>query len=51
MEKKIVSPEVFYENVAAFYKLPFIDLKNQTIRKDVLFIVPEPIMQVTLAAM
>jgi len=42
-EKKVVSPMVLYENAASFYKLPFIDLKNQTIRKDVLFTVPEPI--------
>ncbi|MCK5211075.1 Flp pilus assembly complex ATPase component TadA [Candidatus Parcubacteria bacterium] len=42
-EKKIVSPMVLYENAANFYKIPFIDLKNQTIRKDVLFTVPEPI--------
>ena len=42
-EKKVVSPMVLYENAASFYKIPFIDLKNQTIRKDVLFTVPEPI--------
>jgi type IV pilus assembly protein PilB len=42
-EKKYLTPLVLYENAAAFYKLPFIDLKNQTIRKDILFIVPEPI--------
>ncbi len=42
-EKKVVSPMVLYENAANFYKIPFIDLKNQTIRKDVLFTVPEPI--------
>lgn len=43
IEKKIISPMVLYENAASYYKLPFIDLKNQTIRKDVLFIIPEPI--------
>lgn len=43
LEKKIISSVVLYENVAAYYKLQFIDLKNQTIRKDILFIVPEPI--------
>ena len=41
--KKIISPLVFFENVASFFKLPFIDLKNQSIRKDVLFSIPEPI--------
>ena len=43
IEKKIISSLVLYENAANFYKIPFIDLKNQTIRKDVLFIIPEPI--------
>ncbi len=43
IEKKIVTPLVLYENAASYYKVPFIDLKNQTIRKDVLFTIPEPI--------
>ena len=43
VEKKIISPLVLYENAASLYKIPFIDLKNQTIRKDVLFTIPEPI--------
>ncbi|MFH0891995.1 MAG: GspE/PulE family protein [Candidatus Falkowbacteria bacterium] len=42
-EKKIISPVALFENAANFYKIPFIDLKNQTIRKDVLFSIPEPI--------
>ena len=42
-EKNIISPLVLYENAAAYYKIPFIDLKNQTIRKDILFLIPEPI--------
>ena len=42
-KKKIITPVVLYESIASYHKLPFIDLKNQTIRKDVLFIVPEPI--------
>lgn len=42
-EKKIIDPLVLYENAAQYYKLPYIDLKNQTIRKDVLFTIPEPI--------
>ncbi|MCU0679041.1 MAG: Flp pilus assembly complex ATPase component TadA [Planctomycetes bacterium] len=42
-EKKIITPLLLYENVASFHKLPFIELKNQTIRKDVLFSIPEPI--------
>jgi type IV pilus assembly protein PilB len=43
IEKKLLTPLLLYENAASFYKLPFIDLKNQTIRKDILFIIPEPI--------
>lgn len=43
MEKKIITPIVLYENAASFYKIPYIDLKNQTIRKDILFTIPEPI--------
>ena len=43
IEKKLISSLILYENAANFYKIPFIDLKNQTIRKDVLFIIPEPI--------
>lgn len=43
MEKKYTTPLVLYENAASYYKLPFIDLKSQTIRKDVLFIIPEAI--------
>lgn len=42
-EKKIITEETLYENAAAYFKLPYIDLKNQTIRKDVLFTIPEPI--------
>jgi len=42
-DKKIIAPLTLYENAASYYKIPFIDLKNQTIRKDVLFTIPEPI--------
>ncbi|MDO8260008.1 MAG: ATPase, T2SS/T4P/T4SS family [Candidatus Magasanikbacteria bacterium] len=42
-EKKVFSEETLYENVATYFKLPYLDLKNQTIRKDVLFTIPEPI--------
>ncbi len=45
-EKKIVSSEVLYENAANFYKIPFVKLKNQTIRKDVLFFIPEKIASI-----
>jgi len=41
LEKKIIAPQILYEAAAKFYKFPYIDLKNQTIRKDILFIIPE----------
>ncbi|MBI2459805.1 MAG: type II/IV secretion system protein [Parcubacteria group bacterium] len=43
IEKKITSQSSLYENAAGYFKVPFIDLKDQIIRKDVLFNVPEPI--------
>jgi len=43
LEKKLITTLVLYENAANYYKIPFIDLKTQTIRKDVLFTIPEPI--------
>ncbi|MCK5416058.1 Flp pilus assembly complex ATPase component TadA [Candidatus Parcubacteria bacterium] len=43
IEKKYVTENSLYQSAASFYKIPFINLKNQKIRKDVLFIVPEPI--------
>lgn len=43
MEKKIITPFSLYESASQFYKMPFVNLKGQTIRKDLLFIIPEPI--------
>lgn len=45
VKKHVVTEEVLYEMVAKNLNLPFIDLKNATIRKDVLLAVPEPIAQ------
>ncbi|MFH1744949.1 MAG: GspE/PulE family protein [bacterium] len=42
-EKKVVTSANLYENAASYYKIPFIDLKTQKIRKDVLLSIPEPI--------
>ncbi|MEI7497872.1 MAG: GspE/PulE family protein [Candidatus Falkowbacteria bacterium] len=42
-EKKIINQAALYEKAADFFKLPFINLKKQTIRKDVLFYLPEAI--------
>jgi type IV pilus assembly protein PilB len=42
-EKKIISTNALYEKAASFHDLPFINLKEQNIRKDVLLTVPEAI--------
>ncbi|MFA5029259.1 MAG: ATPase, T2SS/T4P/T4SS family [Patescibacteria group bacterium] len=41
ISQKIISSELLYETAAKYYGLPFVDLKNQTIRKDILQIIPE----------
>lgn len=43
IQKKITSIFNLYENAATYFGVPFVDLKNQTIRKDILFSIPEPI--------
>ncbi len=45
IKNKVATEQVLYETVAAHLKLPFIDLKNQTIRKDILLAIPEPIAE------
>ena len=45
IEKKILSEEGLYEMTAQYFGLPFVDLKGQIIRKDILFLIPEPIAQ------
>jgi hypothetical protein len=42
-DKKIIEEKDFYEKAAAFFKVPFVNLKDQTIKKEALFNVPEPI--------
>lgn len=42
-EKKIITPSSLYENAANYFKVPFINLKDQIIRKDILMSIPEPI--------
>jgi type IV pilus assembly protein PilB len=46
IEKNLISTEALYESAANLYKVPFINLKNQTIRKDVLFYIPEKIASI-----
>ena len=43
IEKKIITAAAFYESAANFFEVPFLNLKDQIIRKDVLFSIPEPI--------
>jgi type IV pilus assembly protein PilB len=42
-ERKIISPEDLYRETAKYFQVPFINLKDLTIRKEALFNVPEPI--------
>jgi len=43
INQQIAAEETLYEILAEVYSLPFVDLKNKTIRKDILTIIPEPI--------
>ncbi len=46
LHNNIVSEDVIYETTAKHLNIPFIDLKDQIIRKDILNLIPEPIVQV-----
>lgn len=41
--QKIINEERLYQTAAQSFGFPFINLKNETIRKDILFLIPEPI--------
>lgn len=43
--KNLIEESALYEAAANFLKLPFVDLKNLVIRRDILTIIPEPIVQ------
>ncbi|MFH1866763.1 MAG: ATPase, T2SS/T4P/T4SS family [Patescibacteria group bacterium] len=45
VNQKIISESKLYELVAKELGLPFVDLKNTVIRKDILLTIPEPIAQ------
>jgi len=45
VSEKIISEELLYELVSSELKIPYINLKNQTIRKDLLFLIPEKFAQ------
>lgn len=42
-EKNILNINSLYENAAKFFNVPFINLKDKVIRKDILSIIPEPL--------
>lgn len=44
-QKKLVNEDALYEAIASHFHLPFIDLRNQTIRKDILQCIPETVAQ------
>jgi len=43
LSQKVLSEEQLYKNIGQHFGLPFVNLKDQTIRKDILFLIPEPI--------
>jgi len=43
IEKGVITTLSLYETAAQFFDVPFINLKGQTIRKDILLNIPEPI--------
>ena len=42
-EKHLLEEKDLYEKAAKFFSVPFINLKDATIKKEALFLVPEPI--------
>jgi type IV pilus assembly protein PilB len=46
LEDRLLSEQILFEAVANSYGVPFVDLSNETIRRDILELVPEPIVQV-----
>ncbi len=45
IKKNLISENVLYESIGNYYKIPFIDLRRNTIRKDILTLIPESIVQ------
>lgn len=45
VQNKVVGENILYEAIANSLKIPFVDLREQTIRKDILTVLPEPIVQ------
>jgi type IV pilus assembly protein PilB len=45
IQQKLISENGLYETVANYYGTVFVDLKKQVIRKDLLQLIPEPVVQ------
>ena len=45
INERLITEDNLYETAASLFQLPFIKIKNQPIRKDVLFLIPEPLAQ------
>lgn len=43
--ERVISEDNLYETAATLFQVPFVKMKNQPIRKDVLFLIPEPLAQ------
>jgi len=43
VEKNLITQLTLYEEAAKYFNVPFINLKEKTIRKDILLSIPEPI--------
>ncbi|RJR31033.1 type II/IV secretion system protein [Candidatus Parcubacteria bacterium] len=43
--KKLASEDEIYKAAAKHFNVPFVELKNLNIRKDILFLIPEPLAQ------
>jgi len=43
LETQIIDENILYNAVATFYNLPFVNLREKNIDKDVLFLIPEPL--------
>jgi len=43
LKEKKMPEEMLYRIAAQFYKLPFVNLREKPIRRDILFMIPEPI--------
>ena len=45
IKNKVISEELLYETAAQFFKVPFINLRDKKISKEILELIPEPIAQ------